>query len=541
MKMKSNDKKITNIIIIILTIVIIALFIIILNTKDKNVDKTENTTENIITSTTESIVSDDNNQVTEEVKATDSDSSESNKRKSDCYVIISNTNSWESEGKKSGQLDVNIVNNSNENIKNWEIRISLSSEISIDSSWNGEFTMEDNNIIIKPVDYNSEVMAQTTLKDIGFIVTAATDEDIKYIEKNVVLYVDGKEYVSKDTTEEADDNNDATESEKKEIEEAEEVAKTEADNNKSDDIGKTPFEKHGKITVSGKDIVDAHGEKFQLKGVSTHGIAWFPDYVNKDAFSTFRDDWDANLIRIAMYTDENGGYCNGGDKEQLKSLVKKGVEDATALGLYVIIDWHVLRDCDPNKYKEDAAAFFEEMSSEYKDYDNVIYEICNEPNGGTSWESIKKYAEEIIPIIRSNSKDAIIIVGTPNWSQDVDIASTNPITGYDNIMYAVHFYAATHTDNIRNKVVTALDNNLPIFVSEFSICDASGDGAIDYNQADKWFELINNNNLSYAGWNISNKNESSSLIKSSCSKIYGWSDDELSETGIWLKKQIKGN
>lgn len=541
MKMKSNDKKITNIIIIILTIVIIALFIIILNTKDKNVDKTENTTENIITSTTESIVSDDNNQVTEEVKATDSDSSESNKRKSDCYVNISNTNSWESEGKKSGQLDVNIVNNSNENIKNWEIRISLSSEISIDSSWNGEFTMEDNNIIIKPVDYNSEVMAQTTLKDIGFIVTAATDEDIKYIEKNVVLYVDGKEYVSKDTTEEADDNNDATESEKKEIEEAEEVAKTEADNNKSDDKGKTPFEKHGKITVSGKDIVDAHGEKFQLKGVSTHGIAWFPDYVNKDAFSTFRDDWDANLIRIAMYTDENGGYCNGGDKEQLKSLVKKGVEDATALGMYVIIDWHVLRDCDPNKYKEDAAAFFEEMSSEYKDYDNVIYEICNEPNGGTSWESIKKYAEEIIPIIRSNSKDAIIIVGTPNWSQDVDIASTNPITGYDNIMYAVHFYAATHTDNIRNKVVTALDNNLPIFVSEFSICDASGDGAIDYNQADKWFELINNNNLSYAGWNISNKNESSSLIKSSCSKIYGWSDDELSETGIWLKKQIKGN
>lgn len=215
MKMKSNDKKITNIIIIILTIVIIALFIIILNTKDKNVDKTENTTENIITSTTESIVSDDNNQVTEEVKATDSDSSESNKRKSDCYVNISNTNSWESQGKKSGQLDVNIVNNSNENIKNWEIRISLSSEISIDSSWNGEFTMEDNNIIIKPVDYNSEVMAKTTLKDIGFIVTAATDEDIKYIEKNVVLYVDGKEYVSKDTTEEADDNNDATESEKK--------------------------------------------------------------------------------------------------------------------------------------------------------------------------------------------------------------------------------------------------------------------------------------------------------------------------------------
>lgn len=114
------------------------------------------------------------------------------------------------------------------------------------------------------------------------------------------------------------------------------------------------------------------------------------------------------------------------------------------------------------------------MSSLYKDYDNVIYEICNEPNGGTTWADVKSYAEEVIPIIRKNTKDALIIVGTPTWSQDVDIAAEDPVTGYDNIMYAVHFYAATHTDNIRNKVTTALSKGLPIFVSEFSICDASG-------------------------------------------------------------------
>jgi len=230
----------------------------------------------------------------------------------------------------------------------------------------------------------------------------------------------------------------------------------------------------------------------------------------------------------------------GGDKAYLKGLVDEGVKAATELGMYVIIDWHILHDLTPQKYKEDAKAFFEEMSSKYKDYDNVIYEICNEPNGGTSWSEIKSYAEEVIPIIRANDPDAIIIVGTPNWSQDVDVAANDPITGYDNIMYAIHFYAATHTDNIRNKAITALNSGLPIFVSEFSICDASGNGAIDYNQAELWFDLITEHNLSYAAWNISNKNETSSLIQSSCNKTSGWTESELSETGVYIRKKILG-
>jgi endoglucanase len=239
-----------------------------------------------------------------------------------------------------------------------------------------------------------------------------------------------------------------------------------------------------------------------------------------------------------MYTDEYGGYCNGGDKENLKQLIDTGVQSATELGMYVIIDWHILNDLTPVKYQSEAESFFAEMSAKYKDYDNVIYEICNEPNGGTSWSEIKGYAEDIIPIIRENDSDAIIIVGTPNWSQDVDVVADDPITGYDNIMYAIHFYAATHTDSIRSKVKTAHDKGLPIFVSEFSICDASGNGSIDYDQAKLWFDLIGDYNMSYVAWNISNKDETSSVIKSSCTKTSGWSDDDLSDTGIWIKNQM---
>ena len=288
--------------------------------------------------------------------------------------------------------------------------------------------------------------------------------------------------------------------------------------------------------------MDMNGDKYQLKGVSTHGITWFPDYVNKEAFETLRDDWGANLIRLAMYTDtgDSYGYCSGGDKDEILALVDKGVSAATELGMYVIVDWHILSDSDPNNHIDDAKEFFDKVSKEYAAQENVIYEICNEPNGGTQWSSVKSYAETIIPVIRANDKDALIIVGTPNWSQDVDIASQDPITGYDNIMYAVHFYAATHKDDLRNKVKTALDNGLPVFVSEFSLCDATGNGGIDYDSSDEWFKLINENNLSYSSWSLCNKNETSALIKSDSTATGSLSDGDLSDTGKYVRDRIMG-
>ena len=274
--------------------------------------------------------------------------------------------------------------------------------------------------------------------------------------------------------------------------------------------------------------------------MSTHGLAWFPEYINKEAFKSLRDDWGANAVRLALYTEEYGGYCSNGSKSQLKEKIQEGVRAATDLGMYVIIDWHVLSDQNPNKHKNDAITFFREMAEKYKNQSNVLYEICNEPNGGTQWSSVKSYAETIIPVIKANDKDALIIVGTPNWSQDVDIASQDPITGYDNIMYAVHFYAATHKDDLRNKVKTALDNGLPVFVSEFSLCDASGNGGIDYDSSDEWFKLINENNLSYSSWSLCNKNETSALIKSDSTATGSLSDGDLSDTGKYVRDRIMG-
>ena len=300
----------------------------------------------------------------------------------------------------------------------------------------------------------------------------------------------------------------------------------------------TPFGQHGALHVENGKLTDADGNTVQLYGMSTHGIAWFPQYINYDSFRTLRDDWNTNCIRLAMYTAEYGGYCAGGDKEQLKQLVRDGVSYATELGMYVIVDWHILSDCDPNQNKDEAIAFFREMSEAFADNDNVLYEICNEPNSGTSWDSIKSYAEEVIPVIREQKPDAVILVGTPTWSQEIDKAAASPLT-FDNIMYTLHFYAGTHKDDLRNRLETCAQNNLPVFVSEFGMCDASGNGANDFDSTTKWLDLLNKYQISFCCWNLANKDESSSVFKAASTALFDWTDEDFNESGRWIRDYFR--
>lgn len=298
------------------------------------------------------------------------------------------------------------------------------------------------------------------------------------------------------------------------------------------------YSAHGALRVDGANLVDKSGNKFQLYGMSTHGIAWFPQYVNYEAFKTLRDDWKTNCVRLAMYTAEYNGYCAGGNQMELKNLVKSGVKYATDLDMYVIIDWHVLNDQNPNTYKEQAKAFFQEMSSTYAGYDNIIYEICNEPNSGTDWQSIKSYANEIIQVIRANDPNAVIIVGTPTWSQEIDKAAESPLA-FDNVMYALHFYASTHTQWLRDRMKTCINNGLPVFISEFGLCDASGNGSNNYEESAKWMNDIKEFNVSYMAWNLANKDEKSSVFKAGNNVTSWWSESDLSESGIWLRNQFR--
>jgi endoglucanase len=207
--------------------------------------------------------------------------------------------------------------------------------------------------------------------------------------------------------------------------------------------------------------------------------------------------------------------------------------------MYAIIDWHV-SNARPNPldHKDEAVQFFKKMSEKYASYENVIYEICNEPSGGTSWSDIKKYANAVIPAIRKNAPDSVIIVGTPTWSQDVDKAAEDPLE-YKNVMYAFHFYAGTHKADMRKKVQAAHDKGLPIFVSEFGTCNADGQSGVNTKEADKWIKLLDKNSISYVNWSLCNKNEAASIIKSSCRKKSGWKKSDMSKSGKWLYKTLR--
>lgn len=290
----------------------------------------------------------------------------------------------------------------------------------------------------------------------------------------------------------------------------------------------------GELHVEGKTLVDKHGKSVQLKGISTHGLGWYPQFVNAECFKELHDKWNINVIRLAMYTEEQGGYCSDGDKEQLKQVIRDGVKYATENDMYVIIDWHILSDYNPHMHKEEAIAFFDEMSAELAGNQNVLYEICNEPNQETTWEEIRSYAEEVIPVIRAHAPNAVIIVGTPKWSQAVDEAAAHPLSQYDNIMYALHFYAGTHKEELRSTMISAIIAGLPIFVTEYGICNADGNGKLDYESAQAWLDTLNAYNISYVMWNLGNKKESSCVIKDDCKKASGFTWDDLNESGRWL-------
>lgn len=302
----------------------------------------------------------------------------------------------------------------------------------------------------------------------------------------------------------------------------------------------TPFGKHGKLHIEGTALTNEHGQVCQLKGISTHNLSLYPEYITQSCITELTERFDLSAFRLAMYSaeaDDVKGYADSDDthRKELEELILSAVDVCAKLGIYVLVDWHILLDYDPNMHKDAAITFFKSICPKLKSYDNVIYEICNEPNMDTTWAQITTYANEVIPAIRAIDPDKVILVGTPVWSQRVDEAAKAPLS-YPNLAYTLHFYADTHRDELRQIMTDAIANGLPVFVSEFGICDASGNGPVNDEQTNIWIDLLNRYQISYILWNLSNKNETSAILAPICDKIKGFEDSDFSECG----KRVRG-
>jgi len=302
--------------------------------------------------------------------------------------------------------------------------------------------------------------------------------------------------------------------------------------------GKTPLERYGALSIKGTHLCDQKGNPVQLCGMSSHGLHWYGKYANYDVIKWLRDDWNCDLWRAAMYT--RGGYLGN---RSIVSKVIDSVESAKELGIYVIVDWHILSDNDPLVNVGEAAEFFEAIAKTYADCPNIIYEICNEPNGeNVTWDgNIKPFAEQIIPVIRKYC-DNIIVVGTPNWSSDLLSAAKNPISGQKNIMYTYHFYAGTTGKEGRDVVSKAMKKGLPVFVTEWGTTQASGDGGVFEKETLEWTKFMAKNKIPWANWSVNNKGEDSGILKMNKDRNAkgGWTENDLSKSGILLRKILRG-
>jgi len=288
----------------------------------------------------------------------------------------------------------------------------------------------------------------------------------------------------------------------------------------------SPVSVHGQLTLDGQQIVDEAGNKVQLKGPSSMWLNWEPTgYAeNLEGLIWMRDNWNLSIIRAAMGVDEEGAYLE--DPATAKRQVKTIIDNAIQAGVYVLVDWH---DHNADEHQDEAEAFFDEISAEYADVPNVLYELYNEPLD-IDWTSVlKPYHEAVSSVIRANDPDNIIVLGTPNWDQDVDVAAQNPLSG-TNLMYTLHFYACSHGSSYRAKAQAAYDAGLPLFVTEWGATPADGglDGTVCEADAQAWHDWMDPRGISWAAWKLDGCEDSSCYFKDRTVPVTGgWTADDL--------------
>ena len=292
-----------------------------------------------------------------------------------------------------------------------------------------------------------------------------------------------------------------------------------------------PVKENGKLSVKGTFLINEKGQEITLRGVSYGWHNWWPRFYNEESVKWLAEDFKCDVVRAAMGVGPRGSYLD--KKAWSKEKIEAVIQGAIANDVYVIIDWH-----SHELHQEAAVDFFTEMAKKYGNNPHVIYEIFNEPVRD-SWGKVKEYSIEVIKAIRANDPDNIILVGSPHWDQDIHIVADDPIQGFSNLMYTVHFYAATHGKELRERSDYAIKKGIPIFVSECAGMEASGNGPIDYESWNTWIDWMETNKISWVCWSIADKNETCSMLNPSAADTGNWKDEDMKESGLKTREKLR--
>ncbi|MBN2280686.1 MAG: glycoside hydrolase family 5 protein [Candidatus Marinimicrobia bacterium] len=292
-------------------------------------------------------------------------------------------------------------------------------------------------------------------------------------------------------------------------------------------------ETNGQLQVKGVQLVNRTGDPIVLRGLSYGWHNWWPRFYNEGTVKWLKEDWKVTVVRTALgvgVNSENAYFQNPDfSLEKIEAVINGAINE----DIYVIIDWH-----SHQIFREEAVDFFSKMAKKYGHHPHIIYEIFNEPVHN-SWEEVKAYSMEIIQAIRQFDPDNIILVGSPHWDQDVHLAADDPLTGFDNIMYSLHFYARTHKQWLRERGDYALAKGLPLFVSECASMEASGDGPLDFAEFDAWIDWMEKHKISWVTWSLADKDESCSVLYPSSASDGNWNEEDLKESGKLNREKFR--
>ena len=294
----------------------------------------------------------------------------------------------------------------------------------------------------------------------------------------------------------------------------------------------SPLALHGALSIADGKIVGEHGEPVTVRGMSLFWSQWGPQYYTAETVDWLVKDWKVTAIRASIAAEGEDSALNHFDREIEKASTV--IEAAAANGIYVVVDWHAHRD-----HADEAEAFLTEIARRYGDLPNLIYEPFNEPlRDDVDWSrDVKPYHERMIAAIRAIDPDNLIIVGSPSWSQDVDIAAQDPLEG-ENIGYTLHYYAATHKDELRAKADVALEAGLALMITEFGLVEATGDGGLDLLSGNAWWDWAEANDISWLKWSITDRDETSAALIPGTGPS-GWTAEDLTESGLLMREKLR--
>jgi endoglucanase len=294
----------------------------------------------------------------------------------------------------------------------------------------------------------------------------------------------------------------------------------------------SPVALNGALSIVDGKVVGQHGNPVTLRGMSLFWSQWGPQYYTRETVDWLVDDWKVTAIRAAIAAEGQDSALNHFDREIAKASTV--IEAAAANGIYVLVDWHAHRN-----HPDEAEAFLTEIARRYGELPNLIYEPFNEPlRDGVVWSrDVKPYHERMVAAIRAIDPDNVIILGTPSWSQDVDVAAQDPVAG-ENLGYTLHYYAGTHKDELRTKGDAALAAGLALMITEFGLVDADGDGPLDMESSEAWWSWAEANDISWLNWSLGDRDESSAALKPGTPPS-GWRADDLTESGAILRARLR--